>query len=61
MKPYENKLQVSINNYIQGMYMIFNSINVNGRQIWEIEHWHSKTKIELVFEISLPVNQTHNF
>ena len=41
---------VSINNCMQGMHVIFNSININERQIWEIEQNKSK-KIELVFEI----------
>ena len=43
--------------------MIFNGINVNGRQIWEKEHHDvskkkKKKKIELVFEIGLPANET---
>ena len=58
MKLNENKLLVSIKNYIQGIHKIFSGINANGREIWEIEHWHSKKKIELAFEIDLPVNQT---
>ena len=38
--------------------MIFNNINVNARQISEIEHCEIPKKIELVFEIGLPVNET---
>ena len=40
--------------------MIFNDINVNGRQIWEKEHHDvsKKKKIELVFEVGLPANET---
>ena len=38
MKLNENKLLISINNYIQGMLIIFNGINVSGRQISKIEH-----------------------
>ena len=34
----KNKLLVSINNHIQGMHLISNDINANGRWIWEIEH-----------------------
>ena len=33
MKINQNKFLVSINNYVQGMHMIFNGANVNGRQI----------------------------
>ena len=43
---------------MQEMHKIFNGINGNGKQIWEIELWHSK-KIELAFEIGLPINETH--
>ena len=42
---------------MKGMHMIFNDINVNGRQIWEIEHYDGK-KIKLAFEIGLPLNET---
>ena len=38
--------------------MIFNGINVSGRQIWEIKHRDVPKKIELPFEIDLPVNET---
>ena len=40
------------------MHMIFNDINVNGRQIREIEHYDVKKKIKLRFEIGLPLNET---
>ena len=41
---------------MQVMHVIFNGINVNGRQI---EQWRSKKKKnELAFEIGLPVNET---
>ena len=33
MKLNENKLLVSVNNYTQGMHMIFSGINVNGRDM----------------------------
>ena len=54
----KNKLPVSANNYIQEMHMIFNSIKINGREIWEIEHCDVQKKIELAFKIGLPVNET---
>ena len=38
--------------------MIFNDINVNGKKIWEIKHCDVSKKIELGFEIGLPVNET---
>ena len=40
------------------MNMILNDINVNARQISEIEHCVIPRKIELAFEIGLPVNET---
>ena len=40
------------------MHVIFNSINVNGKKISEIEHCEVPKKIVLRFEISLPVKET---
>ena len=41
------------------MHFIFNGISVNGRQISEIENCDDvPKKIELVFEIGLPVDET---
>ena len=57
----KNKLLVSTNNYMQGMHMMFNDINVYGREIWEIEHHHVPNKIKFVFEIDLPFNDKNNF
>ena len=37
--------------------MIFNDINVNGREIWEIEHSEVPRKIWMGFEIGLFVNE----
>ena len=34
----ENKLLASINNYIQVMHMVFNDIDISGKEIWEVEH-----------------------
>ena len=49
---------------MKGMHVIFNGVNVNGRQICEIEHSHvqkkkkkKKKRIKLAFEIGLPVNE----
>ena len=39
--------------------MIFNGINVNGRQIWETQNTVTTQKNpELAFEIGLPVDET---
>ena len=39
------------------MHVTFNDINVNGKEIWEIEHREvQKKKNQLGFEIGLPVN-----
>ena len=55
----ENKLLASINNYIQGMHMVFNNIDISGKEIWEVEHCDiQKKKNELGFEIGLPANET---
>ena len=43
---------------MQGMHVIFNGINVNGRPISKIEYCDVPKKIELTFEIGLPVNET---
>ena len=54
----ENKLLASINNYIQGMHVVFNDINISEKEIWEEEHCDIQKKIELGFEIGLPANET---
>lgn len=41
---------------MQWMLVIFNGINVNGRQIRERKKTDFSKKIELAFEIGLPVN-----
>ena len=38
--------------------MTFNEINVNRKEIQEIEHFEVWKKIELEFEIRFPVNET---
>ena len=42
------------------MHVTFNDININGKEIWEIEHHEvqkkKKKKNQLGFEIGLPVN-----
>ena len=38
--------------------MIFNDINVNGKEIWEIKPCAAPKKVKLGFEIGLPVNET---
>ena len=40
------------------MHVIFNGINGNGRLISKIEYCDVPKKIELTFEIGLPVNET---
>ena len=49
---------MSINNYTQGMHLVFNGIKVNEREIWEIEHYDVPKKIEVALEIGLLVNET---
>ena len=39
-----------MNNYVQRMRIILNDINVNGKEIWEIEHCDVPKKIELSFD-----------
>ena len=41
------------------MHVLFNDINVNGKEIREIEHREVPKKFELGFEIGIPVNETH--
>ena len=55
----KNKLLVSINNFIEGMHVIFNDINVNGKAIWAIEHREVPKYIELGFEVFQSTK--HNF
>ena len=40
------------------MHVIFNGSNANERQIREKEHCDNPKKIELTFELGLPVNET---
>ena len=44
---------------MQRIHVVFNGINVSEIQIWKIEHCDvPKKKIDLAFEIDLPVNET---
>ena len=38
--------------------MVFNDINISGKEIWEVEHCDIPKKIELGFEIGLPASET---
>ena len=49
----KNKLLVSINNYMQGLHVIFNDINIYGKEIREIEQRDVPKKIKLRFEVGL--------
>ena len=54
----KKKLLVSIYNYVKGMYMIFNGININGRQIWEITDNRHFWKTILPIVLDKGVNTT---
>ena len=56
MKINENKLPVSINNYIQGMHMVFSDIKCQWKTDMRNRTLAFQKKIELVFEIGFPVN-----